>query len=225
MPDYDSMQIKIVDAAVQYDCPYTGKTHILVIRNALHVPSMKHNLLPPFILRQAGIEVNDTPKIQVMDPTEKDHSIYFKETDLRIPLSLWGTFSYFPSTKPMSDEVQASDDIYLMTPATFNPHDSSYALNEDSMLDWEGEMVERSQRQQILLTEVQESCLTATTQVSSIEVQSVNRILEHDESNDEEDVHPKYQRIPKEANEVSICLLYTSPSPRDLSTSRMPSSA
>ena len=29
----------------------------------------------------------------------------------------------------------------------------------------------------------------------------------------------------REARECSICLLYTSPSPRDLSTSRMPSSA
>ena len=28
-----------------------------------------------------------------------------------------------------------------------------------------------------------------------------------------------------EYNEIGICLLYTSPSPRDLSTSRMPSSA
>jgi hypothetical protein len=37
-PDYSSMRIKIVDAAVQYDCPYQGTTHILVIRNALHAP-------------------------------------------------------------------------------------------------------------------------------------------------------------------------------------------
>ena len=29
----------------------------------------------------------------------------------------------------------------------------------------------------------------------------------------------------KKGTEISVCLLYTSPSPRDLSTSRMPSSA
>ena len=29
----------------------------------------------------------------------------------------------------------------------------------------------------------------------------------------------------KDVNKIHICLLYTSPSPRDLSTSRMPSSA
>ena len=33
------------------------------------------------------------------------------------------------------------------------------------------------------------------------------------------------QRGPKGEPGVGICLLYTSPSPRDLSTSRMPSSA
>ena len=37
-PDVESMKIPIVDAAVQYDCPYTGKSVILVLRNALSVP-------------------------------------------------------------------------------------------------------------------------------------------------------------------------------------------
>ena len=30
---YDTMQISMLDAAVQYDCPYSGKLFILVIRN------------------------------------------------------------------------------------------------------------------------------------------------------------------------------------------------
>jgi hypothetical protein len=88
-PDYESMLIPIVDAAVRYECPYDGKTYILVVRNALHVPSMRNNLIPPFIMREAGIRVSDTPKIQVIEPTEDDHSIYFPDTDFRIPLSLY----------------------------------------------------------------------------------------------------------------------------------------
>ena len=36
--------------------------------------------------------------------------------------------------------------------------------------------------------------------------------------------HPKTHQ-PQDTPYVDICLLYTSPSPRDLSTSRMPSSA
>ena len=143
-PDYNSMKIKIVDAAIQYDCPYNGTSHILVVRNALYVPSMKNNLIPPFIMREVGIEVNDVPKIQVGDPSKRDHSIYFKETGFRIPMALWGTFSYFPSSKPTVEELQASDDIYLLTPSRFNPHNDGYAVNEDSMLDWEGNMIETS---------------------------------------------------------------------------------
>jgi hypothetical protein len=69
----------------------------LVIRNTLYIQSMKNNLLPPFILRQAGIELNDTPNIQVDAPTAEEHSIMSPQTGFRIPLSLWGTFSYFPT--------------------------------------------------------------------------------------------------------------------------------
>ena len=57
-PAYDYMQVPIMDAAVQYDCPYDGISYILMIRNALHVLSMmKNNLLPPFVLREAGSRV------------------------------------------------------------------------------------------------------------------------------------------------------------------------
>ena len=52
------------------------------------------------MIREAGIELNDTPKIQIDDPDVEYHSVYFKETKFRIPLYVWGAFSYFPSTKP-----------------------------------------------------------------------------------------------------------------------------
>ena len=42
------VEVPIVDAAIAYDCPFTSKTYILLIHNALHVPSMKHNLIPYF---------------------------------------------------------------------------------------------------------------------------------------------------------------------------------
>ena len=82
MPDYKLMQVPIINAAVQYECPYSGTLHVLVIRNALHVPSVRHNLVPPFMIREEGIQVNDTPKIWVNDPTTSDHSIYFPRNKL-----------------------------------------------------------------------------------------------------------------------------------------------
>jgi hypothetical protein len=115
-PTYKPLSIPLVDAAVRYDCPYTGGTYILVIRNALHVPEMDHNLLPPFMLREACISLKDTPKIQVSDPSEEDHAITFPETGFRIPLSLWGVFSYFPTTRPSREDLQSPEDVYMLTP-------------------------------------------------------------------------------------------------------------
>ena len=54
-PDLDDLQCApIVDACIAYDDPYSGKVFLLVVYNALHLPSMDHNLIPPFILREAG---------------------------------------------------------------------------------------------------------------------------------------------------------------------------
>ena len=60
--DIRSLQrVPIVDALLLYECPYTGKIFILVARNVLYVPSMVHNLIPSFVLRQAGLVVNNKP--------------------------------------------------------------------------------------------------------------------------------------------------------------------
>ena len=49
-PDYESREIPVVHAGVLYQCPYTGMEYILIIRNALLVPSMKVNLIPPEVI-------------------------------------------------------------------------------------------------------------------------------------------------------------------------------
>ena len=68
--------IPIVDGAIAYECQYTHKVYILILRNALYLDTLNHSLLPPFILREAGIDVNDVPKIHCDNPTAQDHSIY-----------------------------------------------------------------------------------------------------------------------------------------------------
>jgi hypothetical protein len=64
-------------------------------------------------MREAGIRVNDSPKIQTTDPTEEDHLIYFPETDFQIPLSLCGMFSYFATSKPTAKQMMEAEDVYL----------------------------------------------------------------------------------------------------------------
>ena len=72
----------VVDAAVAYECEFTGKVLIMVIRNRLHLREMKHNLLSPFIMRLDGLEVNEQPKFMTRNPKTKHHLIFFKENDI-----------------------------------------------------------------------------------------------------------------------------------------------
>ena len=88
-----AQNIPIVDAALAYDCPFTHETYILIIRNALHIKSMNHHLIPPFILREGGVTVNDIPDIHCADPNINDHCLHIKDKSLRIPLQLNGIFS------------------------------------------------------------------------------------------------------------------------------------
>jgi hypothetical protein len=87
-PDYPALKARMVDAAIKYECPYNGNEYILIIRNAIHVPAMTNNLIPPFIMREGGIIVNDVPKIHMRSPDESHHAIIFEETGFRIPLNL-----------------------------------------------------------------------------------------------------------------------------------------
>ena len=74
-----------MNACIVYDCPYTIQGHLLISRKALYTPSLEHNLLPPFILCKAGLNVNDTPKIHSVSPQVSDHAISFEDEDLLIP--------------------------------------------------------------------------------------------------------------------------------------------
>ena len=137
-------KVPIVDAAICYDCPYTSTTYVLIARNVLYVPQMHINLVPPFILLEAGLVVHDTPTIHVVDPTVEDHSIYMPVEKLRIPLSLYGTFSYFSSRAPNDGDNIDEIDKIIITPdcEEWDPHRDTYGQQEDAMLDWEGEIAQ-----------------------------------------------------------------------------------
>ena len=68
-PDYKPIKVEVVNAVVQYDSPLDGREYMLVIQNALCVPSMSNNLIPPFIMRENGTTVNECAKIHCEDPT------------------------------------------------------------------------------------------------------------------------------------------------------------
>lgn len=183
--ELDSLRkVPIVDAAIAYDCPFSLKSYILVARNVLYVQSMTHNLIPPFIMREAGVQVNEVAKIHAKNPSVEDHSIYFEDEQLRIPLALWGIFSYFPTRKPVEDDNELSDTL-LITPDSpdWNPHSDVFARNEESFLDWRGDIVQPRHRNTILLDDSDAqafiSSLTASTssEFSHEENNMIDRII------------------------------------------------
>ena len=183
-PDYKPLTVPLVDATVKYDNPYNRETYILELRNALYVPSMDHNLIPPFMQRENGVTVNDVPKIHKDDPAVDDHAITFVETGFRIPLSLWGIFSYFTPSKPMHDDLLNPNQVYILSPATWNPHSDAYSANEESMLDWEGNMQPKKDRQhRIVLDNVEDGGnIVASLSTTPLEQEAIDiHLVEDDE--------------------------------------------
>ena len=120
----------------------------------MHVNSTTKNLIPPFMIREARIMVYNIPKIQVENPTVEDHSFCLQETGLRIPLQLWGVRSYFQTSKPTSDDMTDSEKVYLLTTRRWNTHNKAYSSNKESMIDWEGNLIDKKDRQHFLLSDI-----------------------------------------------------------------------
>ena len=60
-------RVEIGDVAIAYDDPISLVTYLLVMKNALLIPSMSHSLLPPFLIREASLFLDETPKFQSTD--------------------------------------------------------------------------------------------------------------------------------------------------------------
>ena len=152
--------VPIVDCMWAYDCAYSGLTYMLVARNALSVPSMDHNLFPAFILREAGLIVNETAKIHCDNPSVENHSIFDEESGLRIPLSLNGIFSVFQTRAPSEKEIEEIENYQtiFITPDSnvWDPYNESYKINEDSLVDFRGDISRRSRgtKQSLLQVDV-----------------------------------------------------------------------
>ena len=189
-PEMQRTNIPVVDAAVAYDDPITGLTHIMIFRNALYVAEMDHSLIPPFILSEAGLEVSSTPKIHCKDPSVEDHSIYLKDQDVRIHLKLNGIFSYFNCRTPTSREIAEVEDneLVFMTPDTeeWNPYSDHWASMEESMIDDNGQLSRKQRRKTNLIASTEEE-LDETTympNISAVDVANmINSTMEKDTCN------------------------------------------
>jgi hypothetical protein len=119
---------------------------------------MNHNLIPSFLIREAGLYVDETPKHQVANPMVDNHVIVDSETGMRIHLSLNGIFSSSPTHPLTLEEIEdwGNYSIVFITSdsVAWDPYASRYAENEAAMLDSNGLIVEHHTRPpQVLFTE------------------------------------------------------------------------
>jgi hypothetical protein len=137
--------VPIVDAAIVYECQKSEEITVLMIQNALFVRGMHHNLIPPMMMRLAGLEVNECPKFLAQDPNEEHHSIYSRVNDLRINLQLEGIISYLPTCLPYESGLQSLP-VLELTPlsSSWDPHNSQYKTQEEAMIYFRGDERGRS---------------------------------------------------------------------------------
>ena len=151
------LKVPIVDTLMVFECPFTGTIFFLVARNVLYVESMDHNLIPPFVLREAGLICNDRPLIHSFPPKKEDHSIIDPKSNLHICLELDGVFSKFGSRSPTNSDLFESDNVTVVhiTPPglSWDPNSSHHGENEAALRDIEGEIIHHPPSDRVIFDE------------------------------------------------------------------------
>ena len=138
------IKVEVVNACLAYDDDRDGKTYLIVIRNALHIPDMDASLISPIMMRLAGVDVDECPKFLSRKPSIENHSIFFRDLNLRIPMKLDGVISYIPCRSLQVNELHDNDGMLEVTPnvETWNPKDDDFGIQEELMVDFSGNVKE-----------------------------------------------------------------------------------
>ena len=101
----------------------------------MYIPELEINLLPPSVVRESGIQIDECPKFQTVNPTVNNH-MFISTYNPQIPFKLMNTFSYFETCRPTMKELQTCDKVFI-TPDSlkWNPYNHHCAINEEIMLD------------------------------------------------------------------------------------------
>ena len=67
--------MKTASGALAYDNPTSHRTVIIVIHQAIYVPTMDCNLICPMQVRMNDVKLDDKPKFLTGDPTNESHAI------------------------------------------------------------------------------------------------------------------------------------------------------
>jgi hypothetical protein len=133
--------LDLVSAALAYDCPISGEAIILMIHQAVHVPTMENDLLCPMQMRMNDVEVHECPKFMEEAPSDTSHTLCVTQNgeDLCIPFGLRGVTSYFPTRKPTTLELAQCRrfDLTAEDPK-WDPSSTTFQDQENAQVDSHG---------------------------------------------------------------------------------------
>ena len=121
---------------------------ILVVNQAIYIPTISHNLISTMQVRLNDVKINETPRFLTDEPNELTHSIVIPTADSEepfvIPLSLKGVSSSFPTRKPPLEEYETLPHFTLTSDEPeYDPHDSSFAEQEGALTRYVSETGDR----------------------------------------------------------------------------------
>jgi hypothetical protein len=146
-----NIKARTVTAVVAYDDPVSGETILLIINQAIYIPTLEHNLLCPMQMRLKDVLVSEIPKfLSSSQPQVYTHTtLRVREVKTRdqylIPLSLEGVTSYFPTRKPnvvdYESETNSKYELTFESPE-WDPHLTQFAEQEAAFTDSSGQLRE-----------------------------------------------------------------------------------
>ena len=146
-PKLQAKELRVVNAAVAYERPETGEIIIVMINQAIHMPTLDHNLLSTMQLRLSDMIVNDCPKFLEKNPGDNSHCIICPDPTgepLRIPLRLKGVTSYFTTRKPTEQELLECHQVELTYgDPDWEPDTDVYANQEEALVDSNGLLLDQ----------------------------------------------------------------------------------
>ena len=88
-----------ISGSVAFDHPQTEQVYLLIFHQCIHSDHLDHNLLCQMSFRMNGVEINETPKFLLENPTYSIHAIIVEKPEggglLVFPILINGVKSYF----------------------------------------------------------------------------------------------------------------------------------
>jgi hypothetical protein len=143
---FDPLQGKVKDldlvsAALACDCPTTGGTVVLMVHQAVHVPTMDEDLLCPMQMRVNHVELQECPKFMEVRPNDLSHALCVTQNgeELCMPFGLRGVTSCCPARKPTTIELANCRTFDLTSEEPeWDPSSSTFQEQEDATVDARG---------------------------------------------------------------------------------------